>query len=157
MEKIGFWKVSDDYGEFSNWYLCGFVCMGVRFHSSEQALMWVKARCFADIEIAEKILKTDNQAEIKKLGRQVKNYNEEIWNLIRFDVMYDILYHKFSQNPILRDKLVSTGDADIYEASPYDKIWGIGSTDVNNIKGKNLLGRALMKVRATLKQNLSNV
>jgi ribA/ribD-fused uncharacterized protein len=151
MEKIGFWKVSDDYGEFSNWYLCSFVYMGVRFHSSEQALMWYKARCFADIEIAEKILKTNNQAEIKKLGRQVKNYDEEIWSLIRFNVMCDILYHKFSQDLILRDKLLSTGDADIYEASPYDKIWGIGSANVNDIKGENLLGRALMKVRATLK------
>lgn len=151
MEKIGFWKVSDDYGEFSNWYLCSFMFMGVRFHSSEQALMWFKARRFEDIETAEKILKTDNQAEIKKLGRQVKNYNEEIWSSIRFDVMRNILYYKFSQNPILRDKLISTGDADIYEASPYDKIWGIGSTDVNDIKGKNLLGKALMEIRATLK------
>ena len=106
---------------------------------------------FEDIETAEKILKTDNQAEIKKLGRQVKNYNEEIWSSIRFDVMRNILYYKFSQNPILRDKLISTGDADIYEASPYDKIWGIGSTDVNDIKGKNLLGKALMEIRATLK------
>ena len=65
--------------------------------------------------------------------------------------MRNILYYKFSQNPILRDKLLSTRDADIYEASPYDKIWGIGSTDVNDIKGKNLLGKALMDVRATLK------
>ena len=151
MEKIGFWKVSDDYGEFSNWYLCSFTFMGMSFNSSEQALMWFKARRFEDIETSEKILKTDNQAEIKKLGRQVKNYNEEIWSSIRFDVMCKILYYKFSQNPILRDKLLSTGKAEIYETSPYDKIWGIGSTDVHDIKGKNLLGKALMDVRSTLK------
>lgn len=151
MEKIGFWKVSGDYGEFSNWYLCDFVFMGVKFHSSEQALMWFKAKRFEDIETAGKILNTDNQAEIKNLGRQVKNYNEKIWSLIRYNVMYHILYYKFSQNPVLRDKLMSTGNADIYEASPYDQIWGIGSTDVNNINGMNLLGRALMEVRATLK------
>lgn len=156
MKKIGFWKVSGEYGEFSNWYLCSFMFMGMRFGSSEQALMWFKARRFGDIEIAEKILKTNNQKEIKDLGRKVKNYDDKIWSSIRFGVMHNILYYKFSQNNVLRDKLLSTGDAELYEASPYDKIWGIGSDNVEEVKGQNLLGKALMEVREALREELKD-
>ena len=64
-----------------------------------------------------------------------------------------ILYHKFSQNKDLKELLLSTKDALIYEASPLDNIWGIGSTDVNDIKGQNLLGKALMETREKLRTN----
>lgn len=147
MEKIGFWKVLDVYGEFSNWYLCDFSYAGQDFISSEQALMWKKAKMFGDENIAEKILQTTNQGQIKKLGRQVKNYDDKKWAESRYDIMVAILHEKFSQNIELEAVLLSTVGAELYEASPYDKIWGIGSATTDCINGQNLLGKALMQIR----------
>ena len=148
--KIGFWKADGPYGEFSNWYACEFKYMGIKFNSSEQALMWTKANIFQDSIVAENILSTTNQKRIRELGRTVKNYDDVIWSKDRYNIMVDILYAKFSQNYDLMNKLLSTEKADLFEASPYDKIWGIGSSDVNIINGENLLGKALMEVRIKL-------
>lgn len=147
MEKIGFFRPYDLYGEFSNWYLCDFCYAGQDFISSEQALMWSKAKMFGDEEVAEKILQTADQGQIKKLGRQVKNYDDKKWAEARYNIMVAILHEKFSQNVELEAVLLSTVGAELYEASPYDKIWGIGSASTDCINGQNLLGKALMQTR----------
>ena len=147
MEKIGFFRPYDLYGEFSNWYLCDFSYAGQDFISSEQALMWSKAKMFGDEEVAEKILQTTDQGQIKKLGRQVKNYDDKKWADTRYDIMVAILHEKFSQNTELEAVLLSTVGAELYEASPYDRIWGIGSISTDCINGQNLLGKALMQIR----------
>lgn len=149
---IGFWKVADPYGEFSNWYLSKFTLKGVSFISSEQALMYLKAIMFKDEELASKILEETNQRVIKDLGRQVKNYDDKVWSNNRWNVMVNILKAKFSQNERLKELLLNTGEVDIYEASPCDNIWGIGSIDTCNIKGENLLGKALMETREWLRK-----
>lgn len=149
--KIGFWKVKDSYGEFSNWYLTNFNYKGINFISSEQALMYYKACLFNDLQIASKILKETNQKTIKDLGRKVKNYNEEIWDKNRYAIMVEILKSKFTQNSYLKNLLLNTNNSLIYEASPIDRIWGIGSNDVNVVNGRNLLGKALMEARDYLK------
>lgn len=149
---IGFWKVTDPYGEFSNWYICKFTFNKITFTSSEQALMYYKALTFKDEKTAFKILKETNQRKIKDLGRQVKDYNDKIWANNRLNIMIEILKAKFSQNETLKELLLNTEEANIYEASPYDSIWGIGSTDTHNINGQNLLGKALMEVREWLKK-----
>ena len=153
MNKIGFWKVNEPYGEFSNWYMSNFKIFNIDFISSEQALMYCKALYFGDKETASKILEETNNKNIKDLGRQVKNYEDLEWSVMRYPIMSLILYHKFSQNKDLKELLLNTKDALIYEASPLDNIWGIGSTDVNDIKGQNLLGKALMETREKLRTN----
>ena len=157
MDKIGFWSTRDEYGCFSNWWPCNFTYNKQSFISSEQALMYIKATTFSDTEIAKKILQTKNQKEIKALGREVKNYDNIKWSDIRYEVMVDILISKFTQNKNLADILLSTGDSTIYEASPYDRIWGIGSRDVNVINGTNLLGKALMAVREYMRMNNNEI
>ena len=66
---------------------------------------------------------------------------------------------KFSQNQNFKDFLLSTGDKILVEASPYDRIWGIGMLETDNRaenpllwNGENLLGFALMEVRDQLRR-----
>ena len=120
--------------------------------------MWSKAILFEDFEVAERILKVgDDPATAKKLGRAVKGFNAARWDSVRYEIMKEGLTLKFTQNPPLKEALISTGDAVLVEASPYDKIWGIGMSEVSAIKageskwGQNLLGKALMEVRESLK------
>ena len=96
MNKIGFWKVNEPYGEFSNWYMSNFKLFNIKFISSEQALMYCKALYFGDKEITSKILEETNNKNIKDLGRQVKNYKDLEWSAVRYPIMSLILYHKFS-------------------------------------------------------------
>lgn len=140
---------------YSNFYYVEFEYKRYKVTSSEQAFMLEKALMF-DKSMVERILSTTNPAEIKKLGRKVKNFDEKKWNEVRYDIMVDILYAKFSIEP-LKTELLNTGIEFIVEASPTDKIWGaglaLGDPRLNYAKyypGRNLLGHALMDARARL-------
>ena len=116
-----------------------------------------KARLFKDYETLEEILSAENQKEIKDLGRKIKNFNEELWNREKYEIVKSGNLAKFSQDENLKEFLLSTGDKIIVEASPYDSIWGIGMgakdeniEDATAWKGENLLGFALMEVRDLL-------
>lgn len=144
---------------FSQWYPCKFGVDGQMYSSTEQYMMAEKARLMGDNEVREQILATDDPREIKKLGRVVKDFDARLWDMKKSQVVVNGNLHKFGQNPELRDFLLSTGDKVLVEASPYDKIWGIG-LDANNPdacdpklwKGENLLGFALMEVRGLLRE-----
>ena len=155
---IKFWKVSDVYGEFSNWYLCNICYNDINFNSSEQIFMWSKAKLFNDEDVAEQILQTTDQKAIKSLGRKVKNFDDKIWNENKFTIVYNGNYLKFTQNDELKKYIKSTGNSILVEASPYDNIWSVKlSADNDDIlypekwKGENLLGFALMQVRDNIK------
>lgn len=142
-------------GPFSNWYRASFEYKGNEFSNSEQAFMWEKAKHFNDNETAEKILQTTDPKAAKELGRQVKNYSDTEWEKVRFDVMVAVLYEKFSQNEDLKRELLL--HENYVEASPMDRIWGIGMAegdpgieDPKNWKGKNLLGEALNLVKVDI-------
>jgi len=155
-DTVYFYGQSNEYGEFSNFFLVDFVHQGVRYTSSEQAMMHRKALHFKDHAVAAQILAERTPLGCKRLGRKVTPYSDGEWARVRFDVVREILEDKFGQNPGLRDKLLSTGDADIAEASPSDKIWGTGlGKDRAERKipwtGQNLLGKALVAVRASLR------
>lgn len=150
-----FWK---NRSPFSNWYPSIFTYGGQTFSCGEQFMMWAKAFTFHDLETVDKIMKTSSHKEHQELGRQVKEYDDEIWADMRYQVMVLGLYAKFSQNERLKELLLATGDTIIAEASPSDKIWGIGlvaddplAQDMKNWKGQNLLGKVLMEVREKLK------
>lgn len=143
---------------FSQWYPCEFTDYVddelVTYTSAEQYMMAQKALLFDDYKVLEKILAETEQRKIKMLGRKVKNFDDKIWNEHKFDIVVNGNRLKFEQNPKLLKRLLKTEDKKIVEASPYDKIWGIGLSAKNAVEipekkwpGKNLLGKALMIVR----------
>lgn len=157
MKVIGFHNPDEENGFLSNWYLSEFTVDGIVFTSMEQFMMYKKAVCFNDSEIAKQILETNDVACIKKLGRLVSGYNDSVWNGIRQIVVYEGLIAKFSQNDELRKKLKDTQDAILAECAVQDRIWGIGlSMNDSNRQyleqwnGQNLLGYTLMMVRDRL-------
>lgn len=145
----------------SQWYDCYFEVDGVQYHTTEQYMMANKALLFGDDEVLEKIMATNSPFEYKKLGRKIGRFVQERWDARKYDIVVEGNKAKFSQNPDLKAFLLSTGDAILVEASPYDTIWGIGLSKeeaekgcVEQWRGENLLGFALMEVRDWLKDNL---
>ena len=139
---------------FSQWYSCKFVVDDITYHTAEQYMMAQKALLFGDNEIFHKIMSSKSPKEYKELGRKIKNFSDSKWNENKYQIVLKGNIAKFSQNEKLKAFLLNTGTKVIVEASPYDKIWGIGlSADQENIEnpltwnGENLLGFALMEVR----------
>lgn len=143
----------------SQWWPCSFVDHELQqsYTTAEQYMMAHKALLFEDNECMEAILVAENPQEVKALGRAVKNFDEGIWNEYKAEIVFRGNLLKFSQNPELGAFLQSTGEKVIIEASPIDRIWGIGLAADNpdalipkNWQGENLLGFILMDVRAAL-------
>lgn len=146
---------------FSQWYDCYFEVNGIQYHTAEQYMMASKARLFGDEEVFQKIMTAYNPNDYKKLGRKIHGFKQEPWDAMKYDIVVEGNKAKFGQNPGIRDFMLSTGDAILVEASPYDKIWGIGldretalKGTVEQWQGENLLGCALMDVRDWLRKEL---
>ena len=164
-DKIYFYGSKGKYGFLSNFYKCNFECFInnniVEFNCSEQYFMYFKCITFDpnNSELLNMILKETNPVKIKSLGRKVNNFDEKIWTSKKYSVMLNALYYKFSQNSILQQKLLNTDNKKLYEASPRDRIWGIGfsaekAIHIETIKyGCNLLGNALMEIRDKFKEH----
>lgn len=142
---------------FSNWYRAPFTIDGQIFTCVEQYMMYAKALLFSDLVIADKILNSEQPKVMKRLGRQVKGFQEELWVSEREEIVKKALRAKFTQHADLRQQLKSTQGTTLVEASPFDRIWGIGLNEKNPLalkretwRGKNLLGQLLTEVRAEL-------
>lgn len=154
MKIVCFHNPAEENGYLSNWYSSQFIINDIIFSSMEQFMMYQKAICFEDNDIAQKILKTENVAYIKELGRLISNYNENYWNGIRQIIVFEGLMAKFSQNESLKRQLQETEHCILAECAVKDKIWGIGLSmgdpdrlEISKWKGQNLLGYTLMMVR----------
>ena len=117
-----FHNPNEENGYMSNWWLSDFIIDNITFSSMEQYMMYQKAICFNDMETAEKILKISDVAQIKALGRLVKNYDDNHWNGVRQIVIYEGLLAKFSQNDELKNQLKATGYAILAAYSPGSKV-----------------------------------
>lgn len=142
---------------FSNFHPSVFSADGLTYHTAEQYLMARKAECFGDTVRLAAILSAPTPEECKRLGRLVTPYDNAVWEEKRFEVALDMLRLKFGQNAKLRAVLLETGDAPLVEASPSDRIWGIGyreaDAEANRARwGQNLLGLALEHVRRELQE-----
>jgi ribA/ribD-fused uncharacterized protein len=141
----------------SQWYEAPFEIDGVRYATAEHWMMAAKARLFGDDQALEKILATPSPKTAKALGRKVKHFEGDVWQANARQLVTEGNVAKFSQNAELGAFLRSTGDHVIVEASPFDRIWGIGlkgddarAQHPDTWQGQNLLGFALMDVRETL-------
>ena len=143
----------------SQWFMATFTLFSVSYNCCEQCMMHGKALFFGDYETADKIMAANEPKDQKRLGREVKNFDEDKWNEVADGIVYEANLAKFSQNEDLKKTLLATGDKIFVECSPYDKIWGNGlnitdtiNTHPDNWKGTNRLGKAIMRVRDTLRQ-----
>ncbi|KAK5996655.1 N-glycosidase [Cladobotryum mycophilum] len=181
-----FWKETDGKtGYLSQWYYCPFrddVDPEKIYDTAEHYMMHQKALLFKDEAIAAEILTVKyHPRKIKALGRAVQNFSDETWVANREAIVVRGNMLKFtnavteegfrmgssdskktaSELPLLqgslKDVLLSTGERELVEASPRDRIWGVGfgATNAGGNRGRwglNLLGKALMEVRKTLRE-----
>ncbi len=141
----------------SQWWQCHFQIEGVEYSCAEQFMMAEKARMFGDEEMLLKIMEAVYPKEMKAYGRAVQGFDKDAWEKACYDIVKRGNLAKFSQNQELLDFLLGTGKRILVEASPRDRIWGIGmgrsNPDVENPlkwRGTNLLGFALTEVRDRL-------
>ncbi len=106
-----------------------FVHNGYQYNCSDQYMMYMKAILFKDYNVAEMIMEQSHPRKQKFLGRQVRGFDADIWNAECKDIMVPGLVSKFMQDPYPLQTLLETEDAIIAEASPTDKIWGIGLSE----------------------------
>jgi ribA/ribD-fused uncharacterized protein len=176
---IYFWQADHpEWGWLSQWYERDFhgeddkmvyntaeqwVCPSACSISAEinqittRYMMHQKAVFFEDNEIAEKIMRTRVPSEQKALGREVKNFNDKKWYQAREHVVENGSYHKFKHDEEMKAMLLETGDRELVEASPFDKIWGIGFDEKHAERtrkhwGLNLLGKALTRARQRIRE-----
>ncbi|MGC2782011.1 MAG: NADAR family protein [Bradyrhizobium sp.] len=162
-ELLLFWghtAKSNEVGKhvLSQWWPAAFSLDGRTYATAEHYVMAQKAELFDDQETRDAILAAPGPSQAKKLGRAVRGFDDARWIAHRFDVAVRGNVAKFGQNPQLGEWLLATGDAVLVEASPVDRIWGIGlaaddprAGDPQAWLGLNLLGFALMKTRAALR------
>ncbi|MFE3015743.1 NADAR family protein [Streptomyces sp. NPDC059256] len=145
-------------GCLSQWWPAPFTVDNVHYATAEHWMMAEKARLFDDPEAERQALEANSPAEAKKAGRLVRGFDESVWKRERFDIVRRGSVHKFGRLPELGAFLLGTGDRVLVEASPQDRIWGIGLTadderaaDPTRWRGLNLLGFALMEAREELR------
>lgn len=155
---VPFWREYELHGYMSQWYISPMTIDGVTYNCCEQFMMAEKARKFNDTAALAAIMGETDPFKQKKLGRAVKNFVKEEWDAACRPVVYRGNLAKFEQNDELKKLLLATGDAILVEASPVDRIWGIGLApnhpsvcDPTKWRGTNWLGEAIMQVRTSLR------
>jgi len=167
---VFFWTTTHINGWASQWYPAPFTAKitisGVdeihQFPTTEHWMMLQKALLFSDPEMARNILEITStgrqaMAGVKEMGRNVKNFDDVVWKKHREQIVLEGTLLKFRQNEELKEKLLETGEKTIVEASPRDRIWGIGFGEKNALAhydkwGANLLGKALVEARKRLRE-----
>lgn len=141
----------------SQWWRAPFTVDKVVYPTAEHWMMAGKASLFGDEAAAVRIRGASSPKLVKEFGRQVRGFDEARWIAARREIVVAGNLEKFRQNPALAAFLLSTGTSVLVEASPVDRIWGIGlaaddKRSVNPLqwRGDNLLGFALMEVRDRL-------
>jgi ribA/ribD-fused uncharacterized protein len=143
----------------SQWWPSPFTVDGVSYATAEHWMMAAKARLFDDAQAERRVLAAGHPSLAKKAGRLVRGFDEETWQRERFAIVREGSVHKFAAHPDLREFLLGTSNRVLVEASPVDRVWGIGlaaddeaAADPERWRGPNLLGFALMEARERLRE-----
>ncbi|WP_407549667.1 NADAR family protein [Streptomyces sp. Pv4-95] len=146
----------------SQWWPAPFTVDGVAYATAEHWMMAGKARLFGDAEAERRAIAAGHPKQAKDAGRAVRGFDEEIWRQHRFALVVEGSVHKFGQDAALREFLLGTNSRVLVEASPLDRVWGIGlaadderAEDPARWRGLNLLGFALMEARERLAEEPS--
>jgi ribA/ribD-fused uncharacterized protein len=144
MNPIQFYRVSEPYGEFSNFSPHPFDLKGKVWPTTEH---YFQAQKFAGTEHEELVRLAKSPMVAARMGRSRERPLRQDWETAKEDIMREALLVKFTQHPALRSLLLSTGDAELIEHTKNDRYWGDGG----NGNGKNRLGQLLMELREKLK------
>ena len=127
-----------------------FITMGFSYRTNEHFYVAMKA---TDIETRKQVTEIISPYEVRKFGKTFTVRGN--WNESRLSFMLGGLRYKFSRyNPILRQKLIDTGDQYLQEGNTWgDSFWGYCFIDEF---GHNYLGKLLMMVRSEI-QTLDNL
>ncbi|MFJ8142186.1 NADAR family protein [Streptomyces sp. NPDC096013] len=156
----------------SQWWPSPFTVDGVTYATAEHWMMAGKARLFGDGDALARVLAAGHPSQAKRAGRLVRGFDEEVWARERFGIVVEGSVRKFSADAELRGFLLGTGERSemgvppaegwgrvLVEASPVDRVWGIGlaandvaAGDPERWRGPNLLGFALMVARERLRE-----
>lgn len=143
----------------SNWEHSPFTLDGERYNCVEQYMMAEKARLFKDEKALKRIMAATDPRDQKRYGREVAGYDEARWSAVRYGVVLKGTLEKYRQNEGLRALLLATGDLQFVEASPDDRVWGIGmraddpdSGSPGRWRGQNLLGKAITEAREVIRR-----
>ncbi|KAH7339748.1 hypothetical protein B0J17DRAFT_656613 [Rhizoctonia solani] len=155
-DAVYFFRPKDAHGYLSQWYASPFTDGTYSYENAEQYMMHRKGILFApDSPVTSAILETTSPRDIKALGRMIPNFDDDVWKRERLNIVTEGSRLKFRQSETLKVQLLATGDKELVEASPFDRIWGVGfgakQAPMKRSKwGKNLLGKALMVARGEL-------
>lgn len=135
-----FYRVSEPYGEFSNFSPHAIKMKGKVWPTVEH---YFQAQKFAGTEHEQIIRKLASPMNAARMGRNRKLPLRPDWEGVKETIMREALVAKFIQHPELRDLLLETGDATLVEHTTNDRYWADGGDGT----GKNRLGLLLMEVR----------
>lgn len=144
-------------GCLCQWWPSPFSLDDKTYQTAEHFMMAEKARLFGDAEMEQRIIASIDPSEAQYLGRKVQGYNDAIWCQFRFEIVEKGNWLKFTQHRELAQFLCSTGETILVSANPTDRVWSVGFDEDHPAicephawRGANLLGFALMRVRARL-------
>lgn len=105
------------------------------------------------------VISAPTPLEAKRIAETVPETPE--WRKVQEKVMEEAINRKFDQNPDLADKLLSTGEMNLNEAT-HNVVFGIGVTLLakeikdKSYRGANKLGTILVKKRANIRATRNN-
>jgi ribA/ribD-fused uncharacterized protein len=146
-------------GPGSQWYPSWFTIEGVEYNCAEQFMMAEKARLFGDDDALDIIMKSDNPKVQKATGRLVRGFVSSKWEANRKLIVYRANFAKFTQDTNCLNWLLATDGTTLVEASPWDRVWGIGlaandprALSRSTWQGSNDLGEIETQVRNDIKE-----
>ena len=148
---ISFSLVNRKNGYLSNFYPCLVTINGLTYKNSEVAYQSMKT-----LDVDDRVRFTEYEAvESKKKGKKLEIRPD--WDEVKYPLMVEVLYAKFTQNEDLKEKLLATGDEEFLENTTrwHDNIWGNCNCEkCKDIPGQNLLGKAIGEVRDMIRSEM---